>query len=262
MICGYGVFIPPYSTSDQGSIAALAQVTGLAHSDAQIILSSHMPRRVFTTQSDSEGADRVRSLRAAGFDGFVVSFDAIAKARAPQIHAASFTPDGVVFQPSGGFRPGELGLIVHGEFRSGFDIERTVTTYFSGIGGLPHSPRQESTHDKTSSSEPFVHLYGKTHDQVFELRPQRFNFHCLEKDFALSAAINLKTFIQRLRTLSPNAKYDDTLLKFPPILDDQVVSDHVVGGNPMRLEVVQHKQGNENAAIRASFLLAFSMLRG
>jgi hypothetical protein len=41
-----------------------------------------------------------------------------------------------------------------------------------------------------------------------------------------------------------------------------VLSDRVVGGNPIRLEVVQHKQGNESASLRASFLLAVAILRG
>ena len=262
MTWGYGVFIPPPSTSDPALIAALAQVTGLARIDAQMILASHLPRRVFTSRTASEGADRVRSLRAAGFDGFVVSFDALARAHPPQVQAASFTPEGLAFEPAGAFQPGELRLLIHGEFLSGFDIQRTVTTYSRGFSGFGHHETQETTHDRSSSAEQFLHLYGTTHDKVFELRPQRFNFRCLGNDFSLTASQNVKTFIQRLHTLSPDLRYDDTLLRFPPVLDDQVVSDRVAGGDPIRLEVVQHKLGNETGAIRASFLLALSILRG
>ena len=57
-----------------------------------------------------------------------------------------------------------------------------------------------------------------------ELRPHEFNFHCLGTDFALSAALNQQAFIRRLKTLWPDLGYDDTLLKHPPILDDQIVS--------------------------------------
>ena len=260
MTSGYGVFLPPNASSDEDKIARLGQMTGLSQVDSKLILASHLPRRVFTVKTASEGKDRVRFLRAAGFDGFIVSFDALARVRVPQIHSAAFSPEGIDFQPVGSFHREELRLVIHGEFITGHDIERTITTYPRGITGFQH-PRTENSHDRSNTSEQFLHLYGESHDKVFELRPHKFNFHCLGTDFALSAALNQQAFIQRLKTLWPDLRYDDTLLKHPPILEDQIVSDRVSGGNPLRIEVVERKQGNEEGAVRASFLLALSILR-
>ncbi|HLY74132.1 MAG TPA: hypothetical protein VKU80_08445 [Planctomycetota bacterium] len=260
MIPGYGVFITPRGDSDEGRIAALCQATGLAPADSRLVLASHIPRRILTSKSAPEAEDLLGSLRAAGFDGFVLSLDLLSRARVPQVNAAEFTPEGIVFRPSGAFRPGQLRLLIHGAFLSGADIERTVTTYPQTLTGIVRRPKAETTHERSSSSERFVHLYGEAHTDVLELRPGRFNFRCLGNEFGISAAMNCDTFIRRLTALSPNVQFDDTLLRYPPPVDDEVVSDRVAGGNPLRVEVVRRKQGNEGSAVRASILLALAIL--
>jgi hypothetical protein len=250
MIHEYGVFIPGAATPDERSIDALSRAAELSRIDAQMLLASPLPKRVRSEPTSDAAAERVRRLREGGFDAFVVTREALSRAK--PIRAKSFRFDGgsLRFEPAEtAFEPGGLRLIVHGEIQNRSRVDRTVRVQtFEG------PPRVEkTTEDRRSSEERFLHLYGDTHARVVEIFPQAFNFRGLGADFGMALSGNVAKFLERLREMFPEARYDDSLRRHPPMPDD-------LGSDGPEARSVR-KEGNEEAAMRTSTLIALDILR-
>lgn len=234
----YGVYVPGAATPDAPAVEALAKASGLSLIDARMLLASPLPKRVSLLADREAAAALARELKP--LDAFVVASEALARVR-PRIAKAcrfdgpSLLLDGVVFTPR---------LIVHGEIRAGSRVERNVIVE-QDIGFRV----EKRTSDRRTSAERFLRLYGEGHADGVEIRPRSFNFRGLGKDFASTSAGNVATFIDRLRSLFPGLKVDETLLRHPPLPQD------VPSESETKLE------SNEEAAMRTSTLIALDLLR-
>src|SRR5688500_2029346 len=176
MIHEYGVFIPGAATPDERSIDALSRAAELSRIDAQMLLASPLPKRVRSEPTSSLAADRIRILREAGFDAFVVTRDALRRVKPIPIKTARFDAGALRCEPAAAsFEPGGLRLIVHGEIRTRSRAVRTVRV--NDDDGPPRVERV--TEDRQSAEERFLHLYGDGHARVVEIRPRSFNFRAL-----------------------------------------------------------------------------------
>lgn len=249
----YAVYLPAIETSDDGTIRALAGLTGLSLADARTILASPLPRRVGATETAEEAEDLARSLRGAGFDAFVVSVEALSRTRTQRVRAARFTPDGVEFEPSGGFGPGALRVIVYGQYV----LTREIAISFAADELGPAELGRRT--DQWGDSERFAHLYGESSEHALELRPTSFDFHCLGKDWGNASVVNLRRFLERLQLLFPTARYDDTLLRYSPPMEQ------LEGQMEWLLSSASYvgmtRWGNAAAVLRASRLIAMSIQR-
>ena len=241
MIHEYGVFIPGAATPDERSIDGLSRAAELSRIDAQMLLASPLPKRVRSEATSDAAAERVRALREAGFDAFVVTREALKRVRPILTKSFLFEGGSLRFEPAeASFEPGALHLIVHGEIQTRSKVVRTVHRPNPYVDGPPTTER--TTEDRRSSDERFLHLYGEGHDRVVEIRPRAFNFRGLGPAFGLALSGNVATFLDRVREMFPRARYDDSLRRHPPMPDELESS----GGE----ERAVHREGNEEAALR------------
>lgn len=253
----FGVYVLGRGRSEEGQVELLSLRSGLAPADARQALISAIPRRTSDHRDPAE-AERVASeIRAAGFTALVVDAQELSSYRPLEVRGADFNEGGVSFRPSGRFLPDALRLMLHGRFTSTTELksEATVIDPRSGarVGTGSDQVRQEQ-------GESFLHLYGATLSDVVELRANRFDFRCLGKDLAATRAGNLRAFMERLQGLFPQALVDDTLLKHP--LRARGEAAYSFSANVFVGSVEQHskKVSTEDAARRASLLIARARL--
>ena len=249
----FGVYIPGRGTPESPDAEALAAAAGVSIIDARMMLASKLPRRVLATVTEEEASGRIGALRAAGFDAFAISFQAL-RARPPQSRTVQFAGGGVEFQPGGSF---PVRLIVHGQILSG-QQNKSVVSARTKYGALVPV---KSEIQRSGDSEPFVCFYGATHDQAVDLRPRAFNFRCLGADAGVSKAQGLKAFLARIRTMFPEARYDDTLLHVAPPQDDVSSTESYEAGVLGSVQKTHRTESNEGGALRASLLIAIVALR-
>ena len=251
MIHEYGVYIPGAAAPDERSIDALSRAAELSRIDAQMLLASPLPKRVRSEPTSAAAAERVRLLREGGFDAFVVTAEALARVKPVRAKSFRFEGGGLRLDPAeASFEPGTLRLIVLGEILTGLRVDKAVRT--PRLYGAPVVERV--TGERRSSGERFLHLYGEGHERVVEIRPQSFNFRALGAEFGPALSGNVAKFLERLRGLFPDVRSDDALLRSPPMPDD-------LGEAGGRLDHAVHKEGNEEAAMRTSTLIALDILR-
>lgn len=239
----YGVYIPGAAAPEEAVCAALAGAAELSLIDARMILTSRLPKRVRVEGTAEAAAGLVRRLRNGGLDAFVITEEALRRARPPR--ATSFrVQGGRLLLDTGPFEP---ELAVHGEIRRSRRIDSLRANY---DGVSPIIERARGIAD--DRSERFLHLYGDSHARVVEIRPRDFQFRALGRDFGVSLAANERAFLELLRTLRPKLRYDDTLLRHPPAEEGRIARSDAI---------TVHEESNEAAALRTSTLIALDLLR-
>ncbi|HLF93552.1 MAG TPA: hypothetical protein VJB14_08820 [Planctomycetota bacterium] len=249
----YGIYIPAYATSDGAAIRALATSMSLSEADARMLLASRLPRKVSSTATAELASESVLCLRGAGFDAFAVGFKAL-RARPPLARTAQWAGDAVDFQPGGAF---PIRLIVHGQILSSNQTRSNVAARTQAGGLVPAGSASVSSSD----AEPFVHFYGESHARAVELRPRSFNFRFLGAEAGVSKAMGLKNFLVRVRSIYPDARYDETLLHCAVPGDDLDGTETYDEGAAGGLSVRRISHSNEAGALRAALLIALAFLK-
>jgi hypothetical protein len=252
----FAIYLPVLGRPDEAAVRALAASTGLAPLDAKMILTSRIPRRVAAAVTSEEAEDKVRSLRGAGFDAFAVSLETL-RARPNQARSARLTSDGIDFEPGRAFSKDDaLRLIVHGKILSNKSSKAEVSKEKHGIQVAVGSGSLQS-----SDAEQIVIFYGITPDQAVEIRPRSFNFRFLGSEAGHSKAMALNSLLERLKTLFPEVRMDDALLHVAPPTEEVGYSETHDQGALGNLQLTQRSQSNESGVLRASLLIAHSLLR-
>ena len=236
MIGEYGVYVPGAAPPDARTTGAVAAATGLSAVDARLILTAPFPKKVAAEDSAEGAAARVRALREAGLEAFVVTNDALRGARAPRLSGFRLDGGRVIFEPGADdFRP---RLVVRGLIRKSVRVDQKRVVH---VQGVPRLERVRGT--PTTGAEPFLRLYGESYADAFEIRPSSFNFRALGGRFQSTTAGNVSALLELLG----DVRVDDTLTRasLPPETEGQ--------------EVV--RESDEEAAMRTATLIAVDLLR-
>lgn len=250
----FGVHVAREGASEGGQVERLAAAAGLSNADARQTLNSNIPRRISDHGERSDADEVAARIRAAGFIAFVADAQELSAFRPAEVRGAAFDGGTVAFRPSG---PASLRMIVHGRFTTSTDVRSEATVIdadsFARIGKGSAQVRQEQ-------GEQFAHFHGQSPGEVVELRANRFDFRCLGPDLAATRAANLRAFLDKLRGLFPQALYDDTLVKHP--LRSSGRDGFSFNASVFVGSVEQHttKGSTEDAARRASWLIARARL--
>jgi len=255
----FGIFLPGTGTGKEGDEAAqaLAAAVDISVVDARMILVSRLPRRVASAATASEAADRVLSLKGAGFDAFAASFESL-RVRPPRARTARLVDGGLAFEPGPAFSSGDgVRLIVQGQILSGQSVRSTTSTRTQYGTLVPVG----ANYQESRGSETFVHFYGATPSVAVEIRPQGFNFRFLGAEAGPTKAGALKALLGKLRSLWPAALLDDTLLHVPPANEESSATEIVDAGRLASVETERREGSNEGGVLKASRLLAIAALR-
>lgn len=254
----FAVYIPGLGRPDDAAVQALASAVGLSPVEARMVLASRLPKRVASTPDAQDAVDRVLSLKAAGFDAFAVSFEALHRSRPVRAKTARLSDDALEFDPGPRFTADAgVRLVVHGRILSGKSVKSTASTRTKY--GTPVSVG--ANYEESGSSELFVHLYGASPAESVDLRPQAFNFRFLGADAGPTKVGALKAFFEKIRARWPALRFDDTLLRVPPAIDESSSIDSVDAGRLGKVQTETREGTNEGGVLKASYLLAVDALR-
>jgi len=140
-------------------------------------------------------------------------------------HALKFDEQAVMFWDRSGqarrMGSSDTFLILSGRMQTYTETEVTTTvkklnvTATLMLGGLPISKKvKEKTTNRSSRTESFVRLYGRTSPElVVELLQHDFDYSFLGAEMGSSSAANFSTTVKKIRDALPGAIFDDRLVE-------------------------------------------------
>lgn len=265
------VVLPGSAVGTEESVSLLSRTAGIPVIEARLALNSRFPRRIAECSTQEEAVDLVMNLRAVGFDAFPIPRGMLE--RPPfvvEARGAALGPDFVRWTPfeSAADPPPELGRIVdrgleqrvgqlrwifHGTFESAKRITTDTLVQDPYSTCTPYGfPRSRSSETVSGDSIPVLLLFGATPHACVVVRSPGFNFQCLGSERALTGGASLIKLKDRLRSLFPECRYDDLLLK-SPLSPDPLFSQATVLGST----TVRHYHGtNERDMLHLARLMA------
>ncbi|MEL7562929.1 hypothetical protein [Dehalogenimonas sp. 4OHTPN] len=223
---GHVAVEPPPDLSPE-LIARAAAVLDRAPCDIRLLLAGRVPKLIAHFDNFARADAAAGNLRAAGLTALALS-DASLRLEQPVFMAREidFTAGELVFTGDAGQRrvmeKGQVFLIVEGIGRRAERVETAVqkTRFSPGAtllaGGIPiWRTRTETSSSESVTAEPFIRLYEASlrAPPVAVSRDTLKSFAFLGGGISGSSTVNLRKTADLLRSVCPQAGYDNRLSK-------------------------------------------------
>jgi hypothetical protein len=220
------VVLAPPKALDPELVKRVASLVGKEIFDTRLLLIGEIPR-IIAHFPDADTADLIaQGMREAGLEAFVCK-DSELRSRSAGFaaHTIQFGDKEVIFRDKRGgeakVEAGDVFLIIRGRMRS-YKQEETSTTKMKLnvaatvlTGGIPVMKRViQKTTKGLLQTDDFVRVYDRrSSNPRIEMFQNRVDYGFLGTELSPSTAENFKIVVKKLREWSPQAIFDERLIK-------------------------------------------------
>ena len=219
------VLVAPPDNLEANLVKEAAEILQKDHYVTRLLLSGKIPKLIGRYQSIAEAELITKRLKTLGLVAVILRDRDISESPLTrlQAHALKLGNSEVTFSDKGGrqlkLESDDVFLILKGKLQPSNDKDVTITSLKFNLtatimtGGIPIWRKVKET-VKGSSSEGgyFIRIYDpiSTEPKV-EFFENYFDFSSLGTKIAPSSSVNLNSIIAELRTVFPQARFDDRL---------------------------------------------------
>jgi len=210
------------------------EAAAILHKDpyeVRLLLSAKIPRLIAHYPAAEEADLITKQLNALGLKTIALDECELRKSAAPVFiaHSLQFGEKEVTFRDKGNhltkLETSDVFLILKGKLQAAADKVVTATSMKFNLtatlmtGGIPIWQKvKETTRETSGETQYFIRIYNRlSSEPKVEFFENYFNYSSLGPDLTPSSLTNLNGIIVKLRTIFPQALFDDRLAQLSGI---------------------------------------------